>query len=267
MNTLKFILISMGAVFFFTACDQPKNTSEALSGSTEILYKHQWNLIELAGEPILPNDPPYLKFEQGEQDRVVGFTGCNQMSGDVELNNLNVVKFSELTMTKMACVGENIEQEFLAIFPKADAWSIAIDELSLFQGKDLLAKFKGLPPTPEPIESESSALNGRWELDSIAGAKLAFNAMYPDQKPSLILNLPAMQAEGSTSCNSYSSAFTIDSNHIEFINLTATEKACNGVGEPTFVNALKRATNYTLLDSTSLTLLRQDTILLKFVRR
>ena len=144
--------------------------------------------------------------------------------------------------------------------------SIAIDELSLYQGKDLLAKFKGLPPEPEEMESKISALNGRWELQSLTNTKLTFEALYPDLKPSLAFNLPVMEVMGSTGCNTFSGAIAMDSNHIEFINLVATEKACNGIGEPTFINAMKAVSTFTLVDSNTLELMKADTALLRFVR-
>lgn len=266
MKTINVMLISLLAVLLLPACQRAQKTAEALSGSSEILYKNQWNLTELAGQPIVMTKPPYIQFIQGDEDKVAGYTGCNQFGGTVDLSNLNFVKFSELNSTKMACVGDNVEQEFLDVFSRADAWSIAIDELSLFQGKDLLAKFKGLPPEPEPIESKSSALNGRWELRSVTGKKLSFDALYPGEKPNLAFNLPVMEVMGSTGCNTFTSAISIDSNHIEFINLVATEKACNGIGEPTFINAMKNVSNFSLVDSNTLELMRADTALLRFVR-
>lgn len=265
MKTINLILISLVVVLLLPACQRAK-TTEALSGSTEFLYKYQWSLTELAGQPILDTKPPYIKFIQGDADSVEGYSGCNQFGGEVELSSLNFVKFSELNSTKIGCLGNNIEKSFLAIFPLADAWSIAIDELSLFQGKELLAKFKGLPPEPKVMESKSSALNGRWELRSLTGTKLTFEALYPGQKPSLAFNLPVMEVMGSTGCNTYTGAITMDSNHIEFINLVATEKACNGIGEPTFINAMKTVSTFSLVDSNTLALMKADTALLRFVR-
>lgn len=265
MKTINALLISLMVVLLLPACQQPK-TTEALSGSTEILYKYQWSLTEIAGQPVLAAKPPHITFIQGVADRVEGYTGCNQFGGSVDLSSVNYIKFSELNMTKMACVGDNVEQVFLDVITRTDAWSIAMDELSLFQGKDLLAKLKGLPPEPEKMESKSSALNGRWELRSLTGTKLSFEALYPDQKPSLAFNLPVMEVMGSTGCNSFTGAIAIDSNHIEFINLVATEKACNGIGEPTFINAMKTVSTFSLLDSNTLSLMKADTALLSFVR-
>lgn len=265
MKTINVMLNSLVVVLLLPSCQRPK-TAEALSGSTEVLYKYQWGLTELAGQPILPTKAPYIKFVQGETDKVSGYTGCNQFGGDVDLSSVNFVKFGELNTTRMACVGENIEQEFLALFPATDAWSIAIDELSLFKGKDLLAKFKGLPVEPEQNQSEVSPLNGRWELRSVVGTKLGFEALYPGQKPNIAFNLPDVEVMGSTSCNSFSGSISIDSNHIEFINLVATEKACNGIGEPTFINAMKSVSTFSLVDSNTLALMKADTALLRFVR-
>ncbi len=266
MKTINVILMSWFMLLLLPSCERAKTTAEKLTGSTEFLYKYQWNLTELAGQPVLATKAPYITFVQGEVDRVAGYTGCNQFGGEVDLSNLNFVKFSELNSTKMACVGENIEPAFLDIFTRADAWSITIDELSLFQGKDLLAKFKGLPPETEKMESKGSPLNGRWELRSVSGTKLTYEALYPGQKPSLAFNLPVMEVMGSTGCNSFTGAIAMDTNHIEFINLVATEKACNGIGEPTFINAMKAVSTFTIVDSNTLELMKADTALLRFVR-
>ncbi len=265
MKTINVMLISLMVVLLISACQRPK-MAEALSGSTEVLYKYQWSLTELAGQPILDTKPPYLKFIQGETDKIAGYSGCNQFGGEVDHSNVNVLKFSELITTKMACLGNNIEKSFLAIFPLADAWSIAIDELSLYQGKDLLAKFKGLPPEPEPLQSKISALNGRWELKSLTNTKLTFEALYPGLKPNIAINLPVMEVMGSTGCNSFTGAIAMDTNRIEFINLVATEKACKGIGEPTFIDAMKSVTTFSMVDSNTLELMKADTALLRFVR-
>ena len=58
-----------------------------------------------------------------------------------------------------------------------------------------------------------------------------------------------MEVMGSTGCNSFTGAIAMDTNRIEFINLVATEKACKGIGEPTFIDAMKSVTTFSMVDS------------------
>lgn len=266
MKSITLVFISISSMLLMFGCGPIQEKKAALSGGSELLYKYQWNLLELNGQPMTVVKPPYISFEQGDINKINGHTGCNDLSGTVELDNVNMMKFSAIATTKMACQGENIEAAFLEIFPKIDSWVLTIDELSVYQGKDLLAKFKGLPADPEVNQTKNSMLNGQWELDSIAGSNLALGALFAAQKPTLLFNLPVMEVMGSTGCNTYTSALALDSSHIEFINFTPTENVCKEVGEPLFVSSLKQVSSYNVVDSTMLLLMNGDVALMRFVR-
>jgi heat shock protein HslJ len=52
-------------------------------------------------------------------------------NGKYELPEGNRIKFSPFAMTKMACIGNNIEGEFMQIFEKTKSYSLTSNELIL----------------------------------------------------------------------------------------------------------------------------------------
>lgn len=268
MKTIQMILISLSAALLLASCFEKKpSAADIQNGGSELLYKYQWSLSELGGEPVQNMQSPFLKFTQGDVNRINGHTGCNTINGQFQMENVNLISFSELATTRMACIGDNIESEFLAIFPKVDSWSISADELSLSQGGNLLAKFKGLPPGETGIMGTSSGLNGTWELNYISGIRIAFEGLYPKDKPRLSFKLPTLEAFGHTSCNAFNSTFALDTTSLVFNDPVATKMACEGDGEMTFFNALKKVGNYKLEDSVTLALLTDDVVMMRFMRK
>ena len=102
-----------------------------------------WKLIGLNGKPVEPGErEAFLKIET-EENRVHGNSSCNRFNGKYELLEGNRIKFSPFAMTKMACIGNNIEGEFMQIFEKTTSYSLTSNEL-IFQDENekTLAKFE-----------------------------------------------------------------------------------------------------------------------------
>lgn len=233
-------MAAMSILLFLTACSSNKIVSGKMQGGSESLYKYQWNLTDL-GSQVLSNSSdnlPKLLFFFGKINSVSGSTGCNKLKGSFELSNTNLIKFSPLAITKMTCGGYNVEAEFLTALAKVDNWSIAGDQLLLNNGNDLLMKFKG-------ITVETAKLNGDWELNYISGPRIAFDGLYPDKKPTIKFNLPANELGGNTTCNGFSSKIIINGNQITVAEPFAKPMVfCEGGGETTFLNMLKKVNKY-----------------------
>ncbi len=109
---------------------------------TELTGKN-WKLARLNGK-IIENAPkqPFILFDK-EDYRISGNTGCNNFFGTYELIDQNGIKFSKIGMTKMACIGNNPEQEYIDVLAKVTNYSLAVNELILKDknGK-ALAKFE-----------------------------------------------------------------------------------------------------------------------------
>jgi heat shock protein HslJ len=64
-------------------------------------------------------------------------------NGKYELLEGNRIKFSPFAMTRMACIGNNIETEFMQIFEKTTSYSLTWNELILQdEFETTLAKFE-----------------------------------------------------------------------------------------------------------------------------
>lgn len=90
-----------------------------------------WKLISL-NENSVSSDAkqPFMVLNKND-NTVFGNTGCNSFFGTFELLGENGIKFSPLGMTKMACIGENPEQEFVEILGKTNNYSLTINKLIL----------------------------------------------------------------------------------------------------------------------------------------
>lgn len=109
---------------------------------TELTGKY-WKLVRLNEKPVEPGErEAFLKIET-EENRVQGNSSCNSFNGKYELLDGNRIKFSPFAMTKMACIGNNIEGEFMQIFEKTTSYSLTSNEL-IFQDENekTLAKFE-----------------------------------------------------------------------------------------------------------------------------
>ena len=262
MKKITTSIASLAIFISLTVCHSTKQVSAGASGGSEMLFQYQWDVTELQGQPVTisSGNQPNLLFFPGKLSTVSGSTGCNKLNGSFELTAVNFIKFSPLTTTKMACIGDNVELKFLAALAKVNNWSIINNQLLLNTGKTNMAKLKAVTP-------ESAKLNGTWELNYISGSRIAFSGLYPEKKPQITFNLAAYELGGNTSCNGFSSKITIDGNKISIAEPFAkTMIFCEGGGETTFLNMLKKVNRYAVTDSNTLTFMIDDVAVMRFTK-
>jgi heat shock protein HslJ len=91
--------------------------------------------------------------------------------------------------------------------------------------------------------------------------------LYPDQKPVLTFETGKNKIEGSTSCNSFTGAFTAGGKKIKIEgNLTLTKTACSGDGESVFLQALKKINGYDVTAGHLLTLTMDNVAMMRFTK-
>lgn len=117
-----------------------------LSKDNYALLNKKWRPIELLGKPVILDNTfkaePSLTFDDKE-NRYIGMTGCNNISGGFEILPFNKLKLSPGMSTMMACENMEIEQKLGEVLQRADGFIINGDELTLIKGKMApLAKFK-----------------------------------------------------------------------------------------------------------------------------
>ncbi|MDO8951430.1 MAG: copper resistance protein NlpE N-terminal domain-containing protein [Draconibacterium sp.] len=109
---------------------------------TELTGKY-WKLVKLNGKPVETGErEAFIRFD-AEDKRVHGNSSCNMFNGKYELPEGNRIKFTPFAMTKMACIGNNIESEFIKALGKTTNYSLTSNELILQdEFETTLAKFE-----------------------------------------------------------------------------------------------------------------------------
>jgi heat shock protein HslJ len=117
------------------------------------------------------------------------------------------------------------------------------------------------------VAEDKNQLNGTWELNYISGPRIAFEGLYPNQKPQLTFDVASNKLYGNTSCNSLSGALVIVENKIDFnAPMALTKRFCEGQGEQLFLESLKKTTRYSVSEST-LILLMDDIAIMRFIKK
>ncbi len=102
----------------------------------------KWNLISFNGKEI-PADKflktPFIQFENKEA-YMSGNASCNGIKGGIFIQN-ETIRFANIASTRMMCVHENMETEFLKELPSITNYKIIDNELHLFSGDQLKMKF------------------------------------------------------------------------------------------------------------------------------
>ncbi len=261
MKMILFLVTSLAIIIVVAGCYGSKAIKSSSSIGSEMLYKNKWYLTEVQGESVnAGNDNhAHLLFSAGQPNKVTGSTGCNRLNGSYDLSGVNVIKFSPLASTRMACPGIT-EAKFVEALGQANKWSIVNEQLLLSNGKILLAKLNA-------ISMELDKLSGRWDLNYISGQRIAFDGLYPDKKPTVSFNFSQNVLSGNTTCNGFSSKYTVTGNNIKFGDALKTMMFCEGGGEEAFLNMLKKVNKYALKDEDTLEFLIDDVAVMRFTKR
>lgn len=249
MKNIVTILFVASVLLTVQSCSSTKNASKNSSDNSEMLYNNKWYLSELNGKPytFVGHDNKYasLQFTKGETARVAGNTGCNNIMGSADISKGNSLKFGALATTKMACAGnDNKESEFLLALDGVTSYNISDTQLVLKNGETVLARLNGVS------KETADQLGGRWELNYISGPKITFEGLYPDNKPFISFNFADKSIMGNTSCNGFSSKYTMKGNTIHFSDGLQTMMYCEGGGEETFMTMLKKVNRFAENDNT-----------------
>ncbi len=125
MKTTTLLKVILGiAVFSLSAC--------AGIGASVELEGTSWQLISLAGQPLVENTQPTIAFEDGQ---VRGHSTCNTYGGEYKLKG-DTIEFGMMMSTAMACadpVAMDQEQVFMSFLGEVERWELHDGQLFLFQ--------------------------------------------------------------------------------------------------------------------------------------
>lgn len=103
-----------------------------------------------------------------------------------------------------------------------------------------------------------------WELEFISGPRITFEGLYPEEKPTLVLQETDSKFGGNSSCNAYSGPFTLKGKSIHFGQAIKTMRFCEGGGEQTFLNMLGKVNKFEIDTDGKLLLLQNDVPMMRF---
>jgi heat shock protein HslJ len=109
--------------------------------NTEITGKH-WKLVEIDSKLVeTDHKKPFMVFSK-EENRVNGNNSCNSFFGTFEISGPDKIKFSQMGMTRMACIGNTIEDLFMKALDNTISFAVSDGKLILNDAKGkVIARF------------------------------------------------------------------------------------------------------------------------------
>ncbi|MGJ8592630.1 MAG: META domain-containing protein [Aquaticitalea sp.] len=121
--------------------------------------------------------------------------------------------------------------------------------------------------TNEAAASENDIYGHTWELEYITGTRIAFDGLFPDQKPYLNFDKERKMVTGSGGCNGYSADFELKGTSLEFGDKGITTLMHCGDGEPQFLKMLEKVDAYKIDSDGKLNLLMNDLPIMRFNKK
>jgi heat shock protein HslJ len=222
---MRLVAVSLATLLFpvlMAACggDDQSTADAALLRGQPLL------LVSGVGVPV-EGPRPSATFEEA---MVSGSTGCNRYTGDFTLEGSSL-EIGQLAMTQMACPppADTIERAYVAALAKVAGWQADGEEVVLVDADEaeLLRYERGTPAGGWQV---TALLTGDALSSPIAGTELT--ATFADDGT----------VSGSSGCNTYRGAYTVELTAIQIEDLAGTKKAC---AEPSGV--MEQETGYLAL--------------------
>ena len=153
MKYLFFIYIISACVL---SCKEPSRTVTSVTSDSIVasspkdsgnvsLITYRWKLEELSGRKIdsVNSQEPFLLFNAGDSS-INGRLGCNRFGGKYATSG-NLIRFSHIYSTKMACPDMWAETTFLGLADSINEFRINEKHLPLLLNGERVATFSGMP--------------------------------------------------------------------------------------------------------------------------
>lgn len=127
------IVLVGSAAMLLQGCHRSE-ASETEGGGHAGILDVRWMLIGLNDKPVeIGNEAQRPHFTlHSEQNRMDGFTGCNQMFGEFEIEE-GRLSFGPIGATRMACMETgDLEQDFLKAMEATRSFYLDVAELELY---------------------------------------------------------------------------------------------------------------------------------------
>ncbi|SMC61546.1 META domain-containing protein [Pedobacter africanus] len=132
----------------------------------------------------------------------------------------------------------------------------------------ILISISGLTACNTMKQNKSAGkLTGDWVLNYITGPRIAFDGLFPNDKPTINFKENPEIISGNTSCNGFSCKLTIKGNNMSISQPgPMTMRYCEGGGEKVFLDMLQKVTGYDVQGNT-LVMLQGDIVVMRYTRK
>lgn len=114
-----------------------------------------------------------------------------------------------------------------------------------------------------PDSGEAALYGPTWELEYITGARIAFEGLFPNNKPRLTFDGETKRVSGTDSCNGFSADFILEGKTLSFgENGPTTLRFCGG-SERQFLDMMEKVDGFAIEDD-KLNLLSGDLPVMRF---
>lgn len=110
MRTYLYLFLVVLSVGLFSGC---KSTAKITATLADL--NGEWNVVELNGKNLNPEETKQFLGIETSTERLFGNAGCNRIMGKVEYNaaQKNIIRFLNVASTRMACPDMSGETELL----------------------------------------------------------------------------------------------------------------------------------------------------------
>jgi len=118
-------------------------------------------------------------------------------------------------------------------------------------------------------KTSANTLEGTWQLNYITGSRIAFEGLYPENKPTITFDLKENRVSGNNSCNNYSGNLIVKESEINFRDskMISTMMVCIGQGEQVFMSTLGKINTFSISeDGKILNFIMGDIAMMRFER-
>ncbi len=161
-------LVLILTIFGLTGCTIITGQSPDTTKPGEELDGTQWKLVTLDGNQLVPGS--YISLYFHEDGTVWGYAGCNFLEGGYTVSNNGTLHFSQLAITLMLCVEEDIneqEKSYLDTFSAVASYSLEGNLLRMHN--DAGRKVLVFEQLPEYAMDSADLVGKRWTLASVNG--------------------------------------------------------------------------------------------------
>ena len=105
----------------------------------------EWQLIQLGGETIQPQEGSFTITLSAEKGQISGVGACNRLSGTYKSDEKRSLKIGPLAATRMACPDLKREHAFIEALESATHYDMDGPMLLILSNGELRAVFQAIP--------------------------------------------------------------------------------------------------------------------------